>query len=183
MNLAQLVQVRRTVHNYKPDKVPDGLVEKALELSLWAPNHKLTFPWAYFWVGTVVRSQLADLAVQLKEAKGPMSEIQRKAARENLTQPSHLIVLGVRKSEPKRMHEDYATLACSVQIATLFLTENGVGSKWSTGGYSNHPETYKILGVSPEEVQLEGALMIGIPSLIPAVPARPSLGQFLTKTD
>jgi nitroreductase len=180
MNLADLVVSRRTVHNYRKETLPQAVVERALELSLWAPNHRDTYPWAYFMVGPEARAKLADLSVQLKELKGALSDIKKQALRENLINPSHLVILGQRKADPKTAHEDYATLACSVQIASLYLAEQGFGSKWSTGGYSNHSQTYEILGISPDQVQLEGALMIGVAQMAPPTQTRPPLKEFLT---
>jgi nitroreductase len=184
MDLAQLTVSRRTVHSYKTDKVADDLVRKALELSLWAPNHKLSFPWVYIWIGGSARAQLAALAAELKAAKKGLSDVEKKAVAATVTNPSHLIALGLRRSEDAhRAHEDFATLACSVQIAASFLWEHGVGTKWSSGGWTTHPRTYEILGVSPAEVALEGALMIGVPLIVPKATERPSLDRFLRRVE
>jgi hypothetical protein len=161
--------------------VPDTVVEGAFAASLWAPNHKLTFPWAYFWTGPETRRQLAELNVKLKSEKEALSDIKRQAARDNILNPSHFVLLATKLTDPKREHEDYATLACSVQIAALYLWEHGIGSKWSTGLHSKHAETYKILGISPEQYRLEGALMIGVPQIMPHVPARPPLAEFMRR--
>lgn len=184
MDLAQLAVSRRTVHNYKADKVADAVVERALALSLWAPNHKLTFPWVFFWIGPQARAKLADLAVDLKSIKKPMSEVEKKAARENVLNPSHLILLGQRRgADEMRIHEDYATVACSVQIACLYLWEQGVASKWTTGGFSTHARAYEILGISASEILLQGGLMIGVPAVVPAATERPALAKFLRRVD
>ncbi len=181
MDLTKLTMGRRTVHNYHTEKVNDTLVEAALGLSLWAPNHRLTFPWAYFWTGDKTRAQLAELNIRLKEAKGPQSEIKKNAARANITNPSHLILMATVLSDPATAHEDYATLACSVQIASLFLWQHQIGTKWSTGGHSTHADSYEILGISSKEYRLQGALMIGVPSIVPPAPPRPPLDKFLRK--
>ena len=183
MDFAELTASRRTVHSYKTDKVADSLVEKALQLSLWAPNHKQTFPWAYFWVGAEVRTKLAELALALKEAKEPQSEMKKKAIRESVVNPSHLILLATRRGDPTRAHEDFATLACSVQIASLFLWEAGVGTKWTTSGWTNQAKVYEILGISPDEFVLEGGLMVGAPLAKPPLPKRPPLEKFLRRTE
>jgi len=182
MEFADLARSRRTVHNYTSQKVAKELVEEALALSLWAPNHKLTFPWHFTWVGPQARSKLADLSVELKSIKGPLSDAKEAAIRENMMAPAHLISLGIKKSEPHRQHEDYATLACSVQIASLFLWEQRIGSKWSTGGAWLHAKTYEILGVNPEQVQLEGGLLVGAPQTLPVPVERPPLAKFLHTT-
>lgn len=183
MDLRQLIQTRRTVHNYTPAKVDDQIVAEALALSLWAPNHKLSYPWVYRQLGPETRVKLAELAVELKGAKSPLSDIKAKAVRDNVTVPSHLIALGMKRSaDVGRQHEDYATLSCSVQILSLFLWEKGIASKWSTGGWSMHPRAYPLIGVDPAEVSLEGCLMIGHAQIKPPAPERPPLAQFLRQT-
>lgn len=183
MDFSKLVLSRRTVHNYRSEAVPEKLVEEALSLSLWSMNHRLTFPWVYISVGPQARARLADLAVELKGAKEPLSEVKAKATRDNVLNPSHLIVLGMKlNADPKIQHEDYATLAASVQIAALALWEKGIASKWSTGGFLSQSRSYEILGVDPNEVRLEGGLMIGIPATLPAAPERPALSGILRTT-
>jgi nitroreductase len=179
MDLRELIRSRRTVGVYKKDLVDDAVVREALELSLWAPNHKLTFPWVYTLIGPVVRGALADLAVELK---GEMTAVKAQAVRESVLNPSHLIALGRRRSgDANREHEDYATLACSVQIASMYLWERGVSSKWTTSGWSRHARTYEWLGLRSEDVALEGVLMVGMASVVPRAPARPALELRTTK--
>ncbi len=184
MDLAELTLSRRTVHNYKKAKVDDTVVERALELSLWAPNHKLTFPWQYFWIGDAARKKLADLSVELKNAKEPLNDVKKKAVIEKVTNPSHVILLGTRRSpDAVRAHEDFASLACAVQIASLYLWEKHIGSKWTTGGFSSHARAYEILGISPDDVLLEGALLVGIPLIVPAATKRPPLERFMRRVE
>jgi len=177
MNLQELIRGRRTVHSFRAEFVPESVVEEALSLSLWAPNHRMTCPWVYVLAGPESRGKLADLGVELKGA----TDVKAKAMRDAVLNPSHLLMLGMRKSaEPMQTHEDYATLACSVQIMSLYLWEKGVGSKWSTGGWTKHARTYEILGVDPREVQLEGALMMGY-GVVGAPPDRPGLERVLRR--
>ncbi|HAG90700.1 MAG TPA: nitroreductase [Bdellovibrionales bacterium] len=180
MNLKELIRSRRTIHQFKDEPVSWDLVEEALELSLWAPNHKLTEPWRYISANPEQRQQLVDLAVDLKKQKeSEFSETKEKALRKKLSAPAHWIFLGISKSaDPRTFEEDQATMACSVQIISLVLWEKGIGTKWSTGKFSIHPETYKILDISPDEIYLMGVLFIGIPDLIPAPPKKKAPGTF-----
>lgn len=183
MDFTELVRSRRTVHSYRPATVPEEWVKEALALSLWAPNHRLTFPWIYIQVGPQARTKLADLAVELKSKKSPLSEVQQKAVRDNVLNPSHLIMLGIRRHESaQQMHEDFATLACSVQIASLYLWQKNVATKWSTGGVYIHDKTYEILGIKRSEIQLQGCLIVGEALMVPAAPTRPDLNEFLSQT-
>lgn len=181
MDIRELILTRRTVHNYTPEKVPDELVREALELSLWAPNHMLTFPWVYHWIGPKCRAALAELNAELK---GGRDSVKGQAAQNNVLNPSHLVSLGIKRSRdtPMRQHEDYATLACSVQSMSLFLWHHGVCTKWTTGGWSTHERAYGILGVSAAEVQLEGCLLIGKAQTVPPAPPRPAFDRHVRRT-
>lgn len=62
--LATLVKTRRSIRKYRPDDVPDEMLEKAIELATWAPSGGNFQPWQ-FWVvkNRQVIEQMAD-AVQ-----------------------------------------------------------------------------------------------------------------------
>jgi nitroreductase len=183
MNFRELTKARRTVHSFKESPVDESLVLEALQLSLWAPNHKLTFPWVFTLVGPAAREGLAKLAVELKSQKEPLSDFKANIVRESVIKPAHLVSLAVKRSaKSEQMHEDYATLACSVQIACLDLWQNGIATKWSTSGFARHAKTYSILGLYEAEVQLEGILMVGIAEKFPPAPQRPNCEKFLRRT-
>lgn len=182
MNLRDLIKTRRTVGAYSTRKVDDALVEEALALSLWAPNHRLTYPWAYTWLGPAARTKLGELGAAMK---GGLDSVKGKMVLAGVTGCSHLISLGVRRNEREVItHEDYATLSCSVQILSMFLWDHGVSTKWSTAGWAMGDEAYGIIGVDPKEVRLEGALMIGYDANgQPPAPERPPLSRFLRRTE
>lgn len=183
MNIEKLIKERRTVHEYKGQKVSDALVENALELALWAPNHKLTNPWKFVWMGPQARETIADLSVQIKKQKDPgMSDLLQSKMKQKFLEPSHLIAILQKKSENAfQSKEDYATISCGVQNATLFLWEQGVGSKWTTGAVTTHEKTYKALDINFEKDEIVGFLWIGYPAHIPEAPKRPSLQESLIK--
>jgi nitroreductase len=183
VKLDELIRSRRTVHNYTRENVDWSVVESALKLSLWAPNHKLSYPWVYTRIGVEAREKLADLAVELKAKKSELSDTKKKSVRDNIFAPAHILSLGLRRdADEGRRHEDYATLACSVQIMMLVLWEQGVATKWSTGGNWTHAKAYEVLGLNSENVQLEGALLIGRALHMPEAPARPSLKEILRES-
>lgn len=180
MNLKELIRSRRTIQTFSNEKVDDVIVKEALELSLWALNHKLTFPWFYKIVGAAEREKIADLAVELKNKKGSMSDAMKASMRQNMMNPSHYVAVGIKKSGDEFTDkENYATLACSMQIASLALWEKSIGSKWSSSGFTTHPKIYEILGISADEVQLEGGLMIGKATIVPPAAKRPDLSEVL----
>lgn len=185
MNIEKVIKERRTIHEYKSQKVPDETVEKALELALWAPNHKMTNPWKFVWMGPVAREAMAELSVFLKKQKDPnMSELLQTKLKQKFLEPSHLIaILQKRSTDAHRTKEDYATVSCGIQNATLFLWDQGIGTKWTTGAVTSHEQTYKALNVNAENDEIVGFLWIGYSGHVPEAPKRPSLKESLVKVD
>lgn len=178
MDLEDLVKDRRTIQIFKREDVPWEDVRRALELSLWSLNHRWTFPWEFFVLGPEARARIAELGARLKCEKKPGSsfEVQKKAMDAVLGNPAYVMALGLKRaSSPHVEQEDFATMACTVQLASLLLWQKGIGSKWSTSGFTNHEETYRILGCSPEEVRLAGFFFIGHAAQVPPARERPSL--------
>jgi len=68
-DLLDLLRGRRTVHEYRPEPIPDGCLERALATAIAAPNHRMTEPWRFRRVGPYTRDQLLDIYLDIKTAK------------------------------------------------------------------------------------------------------------------
>ena len=178
-DFSHLIEERRTVHSYISKEVPLKIIEEAIRLSLWVPNHRLSFPWKYFLVSEEKQKNIFQWACENKKidplASGPLVE----AMKDQFLHP-RILILGMKKdSNPAAQKEDYATLSCSVQILSMYFWKKGLGTKWSTGKVSRDPRLYSLIGMSENEVALEGMLMIGWPKdVLPAVP-RPALDAIM----
>jgi hypothetical protein len=84
-----------------------------------------------------------------------------------------------RPPEAAQAKEDYASVAMGVQNASLYLWENGIGSKWSSGALTTHERTYEIAGCDPKAEEIVGFLWIGRPERAPRPAARPPLNEVL----
>jgi nitroreductase len=184
LDLKTAILSRRTVHEFSADPVPQDLIEEALKLALWAPNHKLTYPWMFYWVGKETQSKFADLAVELKsQSDPPPSEVMLKALHKKLSVIPQMIAVGCKKVESAfQQREDYAAVACGLQNASLFLHEQGYASKWSTGGFTRQEKTYDILGVNSDEVDIVGFLFVGKGQPPAKQQVRPALESVLLRT-
>ncbi len=174
-DFVNLVEERRTVHSYAKKEIPQNLIEEGVRLSLWAPNHRLSFPWKYFLLSEEKQKTLFSWACEQKKVdpngSGPLVE----AVKEQFLFP-RILLLGIKKdSNPAAQKEDYATLSCSAQIMSMYFWQKGLGTKWSTGKISRDPRMYSLLGISEAEIALEGMLMIGWPKEIPVAAERPPI--------
>ena len=165
MNAFDAIVNRRTVHRYSDEPIPEGLVERALEAAVAAPNHKLSNPWRFTRVGPEGRQAIEDLYVELKrDSKGGLTDDQEESYRAKVGDPPELVVPSqVLVDDDFQRREDYAAVACAIQNFMLALRSEGVFSKWTTGSITRAPETYEILDVDPEIEEIVGFVWIGYP--------------------
>jgi len=175
-----LLRERRTVHEFEPDPPPRELVDEALELSRWAPNHKHTNPWRWYRLGRRTIEKVCGLnARTVRESKG--EEAARKKLDRWLRLPSwYVLTAPVKLDDPLRHQEDYAACCCAAQNFMLALWARGLGSKWSTGPVTRHPEFYELLGVDAEREHVVGLFWVGYPKGL-MEPRREALGERLVE--
>ena len=170
MHTQEALLSRRTIHKYVPRSVDQELIERALHAAHHAPCHRLTFPWRFILVGPKTREAIASLGVSLKQARSGLSAEAAASARAKLLAPDRLIVVcQVACADPFQAREDYAACACAIQNLTLSLAADGVGSKWSSGAITRHPETYRLCEVDPGGFEIIGFIWAGYPAEIPTV--------------
>ncbi len=163
-DLLDLLQSRRTVHEYRREPIPDGCLERALAAAIAAPNHRMTEPWRFRRAGPRTRTQLLDVYLEIKTNKaGSLTEEQEKRLRAKFTTAAELlVVIRVRNDDHVIAREDYAAVACAVQNLMLALHAEGVGSKWTTGAVTRDPRTYDLTEVDFDTERIEGFVWIGI---------------------
>lgn len=163
MDLKTAVMSRVTVHNYRPEPIPDAVVQDALAAAHQAPCHKLTWPWRF----TTVRPEhRGPLVKALCDSKGiPSDSPHWPKAQAKICDPAMLVVVSMRRTpdDAFREREDYAATACAIQNMMLVVHAAGYGAKWGTGGVTRHPDTYAYLGIDQAEEEIVGFVWMGVP--------------------
>jgi len=174
---AELIENRRTIHEFQPEPAPRELVMRAIEAARWAPNHHLSEPWHFYLLGRRTAEAIADLnAEMVAAARGPEAGEAKRARWRAM--PGWLAVTCDRSDDEIRQREDYAACCCAVQNLSLYLWAAGVGTKWTTGAVTRSPEFYDLIWVDPECELLIGLFWYGYPTDIPRTP-RKGLDQIL----
>jgi nitroreductase len=162
MNIQQLILDRRTIHDYRPEPLPEGALERAIAAAMAAPNHRMTEPWRFVRVGPEARAVLLGISAALKGGPEALGDSGMKKLRVKMIDPAELLVVcQVRHEKAEVAREDYAAVACAVQNVMLSLWSEGLGSKWSTGGVTTDERTYRALGVDPAQQEIVGFLWAG----------------------
>ena len=159
MNLYDAILTRRTIKEFKPDAVPNEVLDRALTAGTWAQNHKLTEPWRFIIVGPQAHRALAALDGKLA------------------TKPLIVAITNRLRGDAEQRLEDYAAVCCAIQNIQLAAWADGVGMQWSTGRTSKLAETRTLLGINADEEELVGLLYFGYPAVVPKAQARKPLAD------
>ena len=164
--VARAIRGRRTIHNFLSDPVPEGLLERGIELARWAPNYRLTEPWRFRRLGPRAVAEVVELNARLvAERKG--AEAGAAKRKRWSTMPAWLTVSQLRDERPAVDRENYAAVCCAIQNLSLYLWAHGVGMKWGTGPATKVPELHTILGSDPQLERVVGLFWYGYPQEVP----------------
>ena len=165
-DVATIIRGRRTVNNFRPECPPRDLILQAIELARWAPNHKHTEPWRFHLLGPHASSRIVELNTRLVADEKGAEAAEAKQKRWSAV-PGWLAVTCAVGGDPVRDEEDYAATCCAIQNLALYLWSAGVGTKWSTGAVTRHPEYPQLVGFDPETQRNVGLIWYGYPQSVP----------------
>lgn len=166
----KLVRQRRSVYpkDYTRATVPEAVIEQMLENANWAPNHKLTEPWRFVvFTGAGLKALAAfqsECYKQVTSANDTFKEDRYLALQTKPMECSHIISIGMKRDEGKRLPEweELGAVFCAVQNMYLTATAYGVGCYLGTGGITNFEAAKSFFGLGSED-KLCGFLHVGMP--------------------
>ncbi len=131
--LHDLVRARRTDMMVDKDRaLDDGVLEKLCELAMWAPNHKLTFPWMFAAVTNDARERLSNCTADAMARDGDKPEKVAKARTKFQRAPVILIVGTEQGDTQLRTEENRDAVSAGIQNILLGATSLGLASFWSS---------------------------------------------------
>ncbi len=177
---AEVLRGRRTIELFLQTLVPKALLDEAIEVATWAPNHHVTEPWHFYVLGDKSKERCLDLCRDLVTAK--KGEAAGDFKRQSWSQkPGWLVVSCQRSEDAARQKEDYASCCAAIQNLTLYLWKAGVGSKWTTGDITRDARFYEIVGIDEAQAFVVGVIWYGYPKLTPTQ-SRKGLDEVRTET-
>lgn len=188
MELFETILNRRTIKEFKPDPVPDAVLERALTAGLWAQNHRMTQPWRFVVLGPETHQALAkagaEAQIQAMRADSDAAtrdKVWAGAVQKLMSKPRIVAVTTLLNSDAFQRREDYAATCCAIQNIQLAAWAEGLGMQWSTGKQTQQPQTYSLLGIDPAAEEIVGLLYFGYPALIPTPAPRKPLAEVMRR--
>ena len=171
--LRELIRSRRTDMMVDKDRALDsGTLEKLCELAMWAPNHKMTFPWKFAAVTGDARERLSNCTADAMAREGDKPERVAKARTKFQRAPVILIVGSEPGDTQLRTEENRDAVSAGIQNILLGATSLGLASFWSScprGANDDVAEFCKF----PKGTHLTAMIYLGHPERQAPVIERP----------
>jgi nitroreductase len=172
-----LVRTRRTSMVVDAERpVPSELIEQLCTLALWAPNHKLTFPWRFAVCTGDGRSQLGEALYADQVAAGARADHPKTLkTKTKYTRTPAVLVVGSAADYSEDLHaENRDAVAAGIQNILLGATAAGLASFWGSAAVIDGAATLGLCGFE-SDTRLIGLIYLGYASGEVATPPRPAL--------
>jgi nitroreductase len=182
-HLLDLVKQRRTVRKFKPDPLPEGCIEKIIEVARWAPSGFHTQPWEFL---VIKKKKVKEAIVKVLDTYAPpitnpqsgnkLPAAERRSFRDA---PVFIILLADWRAkvglpgQPKEKNAVvtsiyYSSLASTFLYLHLAAASLGLASQWYSA--ASRPEAEreirKIIGI-PESLTIYDMMVLGYPDAPP----------------
>jgi len=186
MEFNQVVRSRRSIFKFESKSVDLNAILPLLDMAVMAPNHHLTEPWQFIWLGHETRRLLAEYYALARANKkcslnSPDFMTHKLAALDRfMAIPAILMVACKVDDDVLLAEEDYAATCCAVQNLLLAATNNGLGSQWSTHPMIRDKAVLELLGLDHRSMRLVAMVYLGYPKVFPPASPRKPAREFLT---
>lgn len=173
--LLEVARDRRSTRQFKPDPIPEGYIEKILEVARWAPSGFNTQPWEYV---VVQKPEVRKKLIEILDRKSPPitkpdAEGHRPSFRDA---PAFIILLTDWRAKvglpghPVENTPQVESIYCSSQASTFVMmhlaaASLGLASQWYSS--ASRPETEseirKLIGF-PEDLTIYDMMVVGYPA-------------------
>ncbi|MBC8446941.1 MAG: nitroreductase family protein [Chloroflexi bacterium] len=164
-SLLALLKARRSIRRYRPDPVPDEMIEQLLEAGRWAPSASNRQPWAFVVIrDETIRQQVAEHAAYYFIRWAQVGEA-----------PLLIALCGDARSRLYRrfLHEDVGLAGAQIMLQAHAL---GLGTCWIGG--LDQAALAGILKL-PEHFEVVGLLTVGFPAEAPSPRPRKPLAEIV----
>ena len=174
MDLMEAIKGRRSIRKYKPDPVPEEVLQKVMEAVRWSPSWANTQCWEVILVRDPnIKAELANTLTTTNPARSSMIEA-----------PLVVVVCGkkgvsgFKKGEAATVKGDWLMFDTGLAMQSLCLAAYGQGLGTVVVGLFDHKKAEEILGV-PQNVEVVAMTPLGYPASEGTAPKRKEFSEFV----
>jgi nitroreductase len=177
MDVMEAIKTRRSVRRFKPDAIPEDVMNEILEAARWAPSWANTQCWEFVVVkDQAIRTRLSEEAL-LKGNPAKRGVAEAPAVVVALAKEK---VAGFYNDVPSTDKGDWFMYDVGVAMQNLCLAAWGFGLGTVHVGLMDAVKVEEILGV-PKGVRVTALTPLGYPAVVGGSPPRKEIGDFVWK--
>ncbi|MGJ9458685.1 nitroreductase family protein [Oceanobacillus sp. CF4.6] len=175
---------RRTILDYKSEKVNKALLLKLFNNAAYAPNHHMKEPWKIKIyeddAKSVFGKKIVDSYIRLGLLKTSNEEKLMKARQSYdrfFTSIPHHVLFYIDKEDDGGYvdEENFAAVCAFIQNFQLVAWENGIGTMWTAKKTLLDEVFIRDIGLLPEKHKLIAVVQVGYPNKVPKAKERTPL--------
>ncbi len=178
MELGDAIKGRRTIRRFKPDPVPRDLIERLLDLAMWAPSAMNRQEWYFVVLQGNKKDDFLNISDRAFEAFRPLLEkkfkdkpkIVQGMKRFFQTYGDAPVIIFAYAGKAPDGNDDICSTAVAVQNLLLAARDLGLGAGWTDGVLSEEKTINELLGI--EGKKLVSIIPIGYADEEPKTPPR-----------
>jgi nitroreductase len=175
MDVMEAIKTRRSVRRFKPDAIPDDVMNEVLEAARWSPSWANTQCWEFVVVkDQATKTRLSEEVLrQGNPAKHGVAEA-----------PAVVVALGKEgiagfyKDKPSTDKGDWFMYDVGVAMQNLCLAAWGLGLGTVHVGLMDAVKAQEILGV-PAGTRVVALTPLGYPAVVGGSPPRKEIADFV----
>jgi len=194
MDLQTFLRTRRSIRRFKPDPIPDSVIQNILTTATFAPSAHNRQPWRFgVLTDSSIKTKLADaMAIEferdLEKDKLPQVEIQKRIvrSRERIISAPVVIILNVDMGDmdmypdEKRSKAEYLMAVQSVANAGMQMLlaahAEGLGGVWVCSPLFVQKTIQSVLSL-PKSWEPQAMFLVGYPQDIPEARERKTIQE------
>jgi len=174
MDLMEAIKGRRSIRKYKPDPVPEEVLQKVMEAVRWSPSWANTQCWEVILVKDPnVKAELANTLTTTNPARSSMTDA-----------PIVIVLCGKKgvsgyyKGQPATVKGDWLMFDTGIAMQSLCLAAYGQGLGTVVVGLFDHKKAEEIVGL-PQNVEVVAMTPLGYPASEGTAPKRKEFSDFV----
>jgi len=182
VELYDAIKGRRSIRQFKAEPVPRELIEKILEMAMWAPSGMNQQNWYFVVVTGEKLNKLKEIAKEAfdnhikytlsKVFKGNEKVIEITRRFFYTLGDAPCVICVYRTHTPEGDLTDIQSVAAAIENLLLSAYAEGLGACWMTGPVHLRDKINELIGVKDKELQ--AVIPIGYPAHAPIAPKRKS---------
>lgn len=165
--MLEIIKTRRSVRRFKPELIPDDLLDKILEAGRWAPSGLNNQAWRFAIVTN--RETIKKISALTHYAKIVLAA-------------QALIPVFLDTAKSYHREKDIQSIGACLQNMLLEVHALGLGAVWLGEIIKSNEPIKQILGL-PQELELMAVIALGYPDEAPRKTKRKELKELIVYRD